>query len=65
MFQRISRNPGTKNVLSILKTNTMNKEKIIDGIITFGIGATIIILIVLACVIFDIAPEVKEYIFNL
>jgi len=24
----------------------MNKEKIIDGIITFGIGATIVILIV-------------------
>lgn len=43
----------------------MNKEKIIDGIITFGIGATIVILIVLACLIFDLVPEVREYIFNL
>lgn len=65
MFQSISRNTRAKNELSILKSNTMNKEKIIDGIITFGIGATIVILIVLACLIFDIAPEVKEYIFNL
>jgi len=65
MFQRISRNPGTKNVLSILKTNTMNKEKIIDAIINLGLILILVILIVLACLIFDIAPEVKEYIFNL
>jgi len=43
----------------------MNKEKIIDGIIAFGILTTIIILIVLACLIFGLIPEVREYIFNL
>lgn len=43
----------------------MNKEKIIDGIITFGIGATIAILIVLTCLIFGFAPGVREFIFNL
>jgi hypothetical protein len=42
----------------------MNKEKIIDGIIHFGIGAVIAILIFIACIILDIAPEVREYIFN-
>jgi len=43
----------------------MNKEKIIDGIIHFGIGAVIAILIFIACIILDIAPEVREFIFNL
>jgi len=43
----------------------MNKEKIIDGIINFGIIATIIILIVLTLVIFGFAPGVREFIFNL
>lgn len=38
----------------------MNKEKIIDGIILFGIIATVAILIFIACIILDIAPEVKD-----
>lgn len=53
----------TKEILT-LKIDPMNKEKIIDGIILFGIIATVVILIVIACIIFDVAPEVREYIFN-
>lgn len=43
----------------------MNKEKIIDGIIVAGLILQALILIVLACLIFGFAPEVREFIFNL
>ena len=67
MFQRISGNTRAKNELSILKSNTMNKEKIIDGIIVAGLILQALILIVLACLIFGFAPGVREreFIFNL
>jgi hypothetical protein len=42
----------------------MNKEKIIDRIILFGIIATVVILIVIACIIFGFAPGVREFIFS-
>ena len=65
MFQSISGNTRAKNELSILKSNTMNKEKIIDGIIVAGLILQALILIVLACLIFGFAPGVREFIFNL
>ena len=65
MFQRISGNTRAKNELSILKSNTMNKEKIIDAIINLGLILILVILIVLACLIFGFAPGVREFIFSL